>query len=454
MILSRILTPSDFAIIVLANIVINFFSVVSTVGIGPAIIQNKTLSDKNIEDIFSFTLYLALILSAIYIFFIPLLVEFYGRNRLLENIFYLLSFNVFFALVTIVPNALILKQKKFQFLALRTIFIHIITGVISILTALKGLGIYALLITPIFGSILLFTTSYIYVPVKIRCDFSIVSIKKILSFSFYQILFNIVYILYRAIDKILIGRYFSMDILGYYEKSYRLMMLPLENVSNVINPVLHPILSDYQNEKKIILNAYSKMITLLAYLGFSLSVFIFFTSSELIVLIFGEQWLPSVPVFKILSLSIGPQIIQSPIGAVFQAINQVKSLFYASIIVMITTILAVIIGIYQHSVEKLALYLVLTMFVANFIYNIYLCRHLKCKLLFIFTLLFKPLFYTIVLASIFYIYSILCPIKAIFFSFSIKGLIFMLYMLICVYAGCFDELPAAKRISVFIKRIC
>lgn len=34
--------------------------------------------------------------------------------------------------------------------------------------------------------------------------------------------------------------------LGYYEKSYRLMMLPLENVSSVISPVLHPLLSEYQ----------------------------------------------------------------------------------------------------------------------------------------------------------------------------------------------------------------
>ena len=32
----------------------------------------------------------------------------------------------------------------------------------------------------------------------------------------------------RNLDKLLIGKYMSMSDLGYYEKSYRLMMLPLQ----------------------------------------------------------------------------------------------------------------------------------------------------------------------------------------------------------------------------------
>ena len=40
-----------------------------------------------------------------------------------------------------------------------------------------------------------------------------------------------------------------MSDLGYYEKSYRLMMLPLQNITQVITPVMHPIFSDFQNDK-------------------------------------------------------------------------------------------------------------------------------------------------------------------------------------------------------------
>ena len=38
----------------------------------------------------------------------------------------------------------------------------------------------------------------------------------------------------------------SMNSLGYYEKSYRLMMLPLQNITHVISPVMHPVFSNFQ----------------------------------------------------------------------------------------------------------------------------------------------------------------------------------------------------------------
>ena len=66
----------------------------------------------------------------------------------------------------------------------------------------------------------------------------------------YQFLFSVMSYFIRNLDKMLIGKYIGMAPLGYYEKSYRLMSLPIQNITYVITPVLHPILSDYQKEEK------------------------------------------------------------------------------------------------------------------------------------------------------------------------------------------------------------
>lgn len=44
-------------------------------------------------------------------------------------------------------------------------------------------------------------------------------------------------------------------------------------------------------------------------------------------IIFGSQWMPSVPVFRILSLSVGVQIVLASSGGIFQAANDTRSLF-------------------------------------------------------------------------------------------------------------------------------
>lgn len=84
---------------------------------------------------------------------------FYKQKTLL-TICQLLSINLFFASANIVPNALLFKNKEFKFIAYRSLTIQFIGGSIAISAAIAGAGLYALVINPIFSSILLFIISY------------------------------------------------------------------------------------------------------------------------------------------------------------------------------------------------------------------------------------------------------------------------------------------------------
>lgn len=65
------------------------------------------------------------------------------------------------------------------------------------------------------------------------------------------------------------------------------MMLPLQNITFVITPVMHPVLSDYQNDMGKLGNAHERIVRLLAFIGFPLSILLYFCSDELI-LLFSE----------------------------------------------------------------------------------------------------------------------------------------------------------------------
>lgn len=143
--------------------------------------------------------------------------------------------------------------------------------------------------------------------------------KKIWAYSMYQFLFNVMSYFIRNLDKMLIGKYIGMAPLGYYEKSYRLMSLPIQNITYVITPVLHPILSDYQKETDKLATINERMVRLLAFIGFPLGILLFFCGRELMLFVFGSQWEPSIPAFQILSLTVGFQIVMSSSGSFFKA---------------------------------------------------------------------------------------------------------------------------------------
>lgn len=104
---------------------------------------------------------------------------------------------------------------------------------------------------------------------------------KIWNYSMYQFLFSIVNYFTRNLDKLLIGKYMGLTPLGYYEKSYRLMMLPLQNITYIITPVMHPILSDYQNDMNKLGHTQERIMRLLAFIGFPLSIVLLFVPRNL-----------------------------------------------------------------------------------------------------------------------------------------------------------------------------
>lgn len=343
-ILSRILSPEDFGVIALATVFITFFSILSESGIGSAIIQKKDLNKLDISNIFTITIFLGIVLTLSLFFLAGFISEFY-KNVQLKIILQLLCTSLFFSVANIVPNGILLKEKRFKFLSMRNMFIQFLCGIASVIYAYSGGGIYALLINPIIGSVLVFFINYFQFRIVPQVSGALLSFQKIYKYSLYQFLFTIVNYFSRNLDSLLIGRFLGMNVLGYYEKSYRLMLLPITNITNVINSVSHPVFSEYQDKIMEIERKYKKIIAVLSIIGFPLSILLFYNSAFLIITIFGSNWEPSIIIFKILSLSVGFQIVVSSAGSIFQATNNTRLLFIDGLLSTFIVVCCLSIGI-------------------------------------------------------------------------------------------------------------
>lgn len=325
-ILARLLSPTDFGIVAVATVIITFFSILSDIGIGPAIIQKKELNREDLKSIFSFTVILGFIIASLFFSLAGIIADYY-KNEVLVSICRLLSLQIFFSCMNIVPQNLQYKAKRFRFTAFTTLGVQIGTGVIAVTGAFNGIGIYALTLSPICSPFLLFLI-YNY---RERLGFTLkiqkTSMKKIMRFSIYQFMFNLINYFSRNLDKLLIGRFIGLSPLGYYEKSYRLMMMPLQNITFIVTPVMQPIFSTFQNNLYELGAKYQKILVFLAYISFPLSAFCFFSARELILLFFGPQWEGAIIPFQILSLTVSLQILTSTSGSIYQSANATKQLF-------------------------------------------------------------------------------------------------------------------------------
>lgn len=426
-ILARLLSPDEFGVVAVATVIITFFGIFTDLGISPAIIQNKELTDKDLSNIFSFTIVGGILLSVLF-FLSSWLIGNYYKNETLIIICQFLSINLLFSALNIVPNALLYKDRMFRYIAVRSLAVQFIGGILSVIAALAHAGLYALIINPIFSSIFIFIISYRKKPQLICFTPGLESIKKILSFSSYQFLFNVINYFSRNLDKLLIGRYMGMGELGYYEKSYRLMMLPLQNITHVISPVMHPVFSEMQDDLSKLAISYERIIRILAYIGFPLSVLLYFTSTEITLILFGNQWDKSITPFQILALSVGIQIIMSTSGSIFQAANDTKSMFICGLFSATLTVISLLIGIFVFNTLEAVSWSICIAFTINFIQCYWLMYRVTFNrsTSFFIKVLINPLILSLILVAALYLCSSINTCLTLVISALIKGGLFIL----------------------------
>lgn len=424
-VLARLLTPDDFGVVAIATVFINFFNIFTNIGISSAIVQFKDLTKREVNEIYMFTVWSGLLLSVLFAASAPFVAAYYDDARLLPITLWL-SLSLFFSSASIVPNSLFLKDKDFRFIAWRTLIIQLITGALSILAALMGAGLYTLLIQPILSNLLLYLISFKRYPQHLLLCTGIKSLKKIWGYSVYQFLFNVMSYFIRNLDKMLIGRYIGMAALGYYEKSYRLMSLPIQNLTYVVTPVLHPFLSDYQQSKERLGEINERIVRFLAFIGFPLSIGLYFCGRELVLLFFGDQWVASIPAFEILALSCGLQIIMSSSGSFFQSNNDTRSLFLCGMFTALVTCSGFLICIlFFPTLEGFAWSMLVSYFLSFVQCYWQLYRHsLKCSAKPFIKQLVSPLTVALIMGVALWLVSLLFTAStSLWFSLCVKGVV-------------------------------
>lgn len=370
-ILARLLTPDEFGIVVAVLVFVAFFQLISDSGIAASIIQRKDLTLQEIFSLFIISIILGLALAALFLFAGPLIANFYNNNEYIK-ISALLSITLFFYTAHIVPWATMYRDQRFKAIGYVHLTVQILGAIFAIILALKGFSYYSLVYQSILQAFGKFIIVIFLAPISITKEIKFGILKKIFKYSFFKLLNDIVQFLSKNLDNLLIGKYLGLGQLGYYDKAYKLMLLPVGSLADIISQVLHPVLSSRQNDPEVIYNFLKKLTKFMAVFGISLSIFLFFSAEEIIRILFGDQWFSSIRPFKYLALSVGIQMILSGAQSVFLSLGKSNHLFLSGFLSFMVLSVAILSGIFIFESITGTSFLILIAFLINFFQVYYL----------------------------------------------------------------------------------
>lgn len=172
----------------------------------------------------------------------------------------------------------------------------------AVILAYFGFGVYALVFQHVFSSIVAAILVWSLVSWRPKVEFSFDEIRRLFRFSFYVFTATSLNKLIAQLDSLIIGRLFSANTLGFYNRALGLNNLITQNTSTSLGKVFFPAMVNIKDDILRFNSVFLKLTDVVSSIAIFLMGFFFLTADKLIVFLFGIQWVESIPLFSILIL--------------------------------------------------------------------------------------------------------------------------------------------------------
>lgn len=343
-ILARLLTPYDFGLIGMVTVITGFVTVFGDLGVGKTLIYKQDLTDDHLSSAFWINVVFGVFLTVLLIFLASAIALFYKQPEL-KAIFMVMSFNFIFASFTIVQQSLLAKKMDFKSLTIREIVAIAFSGVLGIICAMIGFGVWSLVVQALAYTVTNGIMLWLLSPWRPKFKISFSAIRSMFQYSSDVTGFGIFAYLARNIDYLIIGRFLGPQVLGLYTLAYRLMFLPLNNVTFVVTKVMFPAFSQLQQDLPRVRRAYLKMVKYISIVTFPLMCGLFVLAPEFIQFVYGEKWLAVIPLVQVMCICGMAQSIYSTTPSIFLSQGKSRQLLWISIFNCLIVALTIIVGL-------------------------------------------------------------------------------------------------------------
>ncbi|MGH9967624.1 MAG: lipopolysaccharide biosynthesis protein [Pyrinomonadaceae bacterium] len=298
-VLARQLFPEDFGLIALTLLTVNVISYFQDMGLSAALVQRPEVESDHLSTTFWLNLSAGLLLGAAGIVLAPLVATIFREPRLTS---------VLIAALIILPinglgwtsYALLQRRLAFKEIAVIEWTSTLLSGVVAIVLALSGAGVWALIAQNVVGAIVSSSGRLLAAGWLPNLSFNMGRAKELFSFSSGALGYFVVNHGMRNIDNAIVGGVLGTAALGYYSLAYNLILMPGMTVCGLVGRVMFPALSSVQKDLSRFRRAYLRMARTVALITFPLILGLGATAPIFIRTIYGDRWAPAVPIVQIL----------------------------------------------------------------------------------------------------------------------------------------------------------
>jgi O-antigen/teichoic acid export membrane protein len=203
-----------------------------------------------------------------------------------------------------VQVAILKKELKFKAIAKITLPAFLISGLIGLGLAWFGYGVWSLVMQTLFETILINIFLWISSEWRPKLIFN----KALFSFHWQHgsrlLVISSLGAIYRNIFSLIIGKFFSVSQLGFYNRADSFRTIIMGNTIGIVQTVSYPVLVKFQDNDELLKRNYRKILRFTMLIILPIAGFFIMAAEPVIRFLLTDKWLPAAPILKVLMLAL------------------------------------------------------------------------------------------------------------------------------------------------------
>lgn len=300
--LARMLGAAEYGLTGALAIFIALSQSITDSGFSAALVRKQKISEADYNTVFYYNLFISILLYIIGYLGAPTIAQFFNEPVLIPISRVLFIVFIFNALC-LIQNAKMVKEIDFRKVATINVCAIVISGVIALIMATNGYGVWALVAQITIQAFIKMVMQWVWGGWRPRAIFSWQSFKELFAFSSNILLANILNVLFLNIYSAIIGRLYSSRDLGYYSQANKWSDMGVTTLYGIIQNSTYTLFSAIQDDRERLLRSYRKTMKLTAFITFPALLALALTARPFILILLGDKWETSIPMFSLLLIA-------------------------------------------------------------------------------------------------------------------------------------------------------
>ncbi|RAK56964.1 lipopolysaccharide biosynthesis protein [Phenylobacterium deserti] len=353
--LARLLAPSDFGLVAMAMTAMSLAVVLQDAGLNQATVQAERLEDGHVSALFWTTAGVSALVALLLAVSGPAIAAFYREPRVTALVAGFAGVLLLYGLQS-QHMALLNRELRFKALAGLDAVAAGVGFAVGLATALAFRTYWALFLATLASALVTLAGSWILCRWRPSRPHFGGGLGSMLRFGAGVSGFQVMNFVSRNADNVLIGRVLGQSALGFYDRAYRLLLFPIQQVTIPMQKVMVPLLSRLRNEPEKYREAYCACVSLILALVQPGLVVLILHAPAVFTLLLGERWLPAAPIFAWLGVAGLHQPMMATLAWLFLSQGRGGDFFKYGLVTTVVTVAAFAIGLRWGAVGVAAAY--------------------------------------------------------------------------------------------------